>query len=152
VALAIRCFQNEDARKVAYLIHKALRESNSRDYPPRIIRAVGRLYTPARLRAAAVEYTVFVAAEGERILGTATLAGEYIQGMFVNPRYQGKGIGRKLMDHAERAAERRGVPAVKLNASLTAVDFYSRLGYRKVRNVFSEEGGKAVLMRKPLGP
>ena len=75
-----------------------------------------------------------------------------IENVAVAPAFQGKGLGRRLMAHAERLAVQRGRTEIRLytNARFTEnVALYRRLGYRIDRE---ETGplGVAVYMSKPL--
>ena len=47
--MRIRRFRKEDARKVSYLIRRALVATNSRDYPESVIRHLCTTFTPGRM-------------------------------------------------------------------------------------------------------
>jgi len=75
-----------------------------------------------------------------------------IENVAVAPAFQGKGVGRRLMAHAERLAVELGRTELRLytNARFTEnVALYRRLGYRIDRE---ESGplGLAVYMSKPV--
>jgi len=65
----------------------------------------------------------------------------------VRKAWRRHGIGRALMRALERAA---GAPHITLNAQLTALAFYERLGYRAEGPVFDEAGIPHRTMRKTL--
>jgi ribosomal protein S18 acetylase RimI-like enzyme len=48
----------------------------------------------------------------------------------VLPEFQGKGIGRMLMDHAENWAKARGISTFILDATVDGAKLYEKLGYR----------------------
>jgi len=73
-----------------------------------------------------------------------------IENLAVSPRYQGRGLGRKLMRHAEAVAVSLGFGVTRLytNKLFTEnIDLYGKLGYRTDRE---EEftGGIVVHMSK----
>jgi GNAT superfamily N-acetyltransferase len=71
----------------------------------------------------------------------------------VDPRYQGLGYGRILLDFAEAEARRRGWDAITLytNALMTAnIAIYLSRGYAE-RERRREKGFDRVYMVKPLG-
>jgi ribosomal protein S18 acetylase RimI-like enzyme len=75
-----------------------------------------------------------------------------IENVAVAPAFQGRGLGRRLMAHAEQLARELGHAETRLytNARFTEnVALYRRLGYRLDRE---ETGplGAAVYMSKPL--
>jgi GNAT superfamily N-acetyltransferase len=50
----------------------------------------------------------------------------------VEPRHQGRGIGRKMIAAAERFVSAAGCGRVVTNSAIDAVGFYSRLGYEEM--------------------
>ena len=72
-----------------------------------------------------------VSLQEERIAGVV-LVKEYwnLCSLFVHPDYQGRGIGRALMETAiEQCRMHSQRDAIKLNAASNAVAFYERLGF-----------------------
>ena len=70
----------------------------------------------------------------------------------VSPTQQGRGMGRKLLDHAERLAASMGCEEIKLYTNklfAETLTFYDRLGYQVERE---EEfmGGVTVHMNKEI--
>jgi GNAT superfamily N-acetyltransferase len=75
--------------------------------------------------------------ENEQIIGVGRLdftenLGSQIRFMAVNERYQGKGIGRQLMEHMEEIARKKGSKETILHAREIALPFYEKLGYRSI--------------------
>ncbi|KAF2838171.1 acyl-CoA N-acyltransferase [Patellaria atrata CBS 101060] len=74
----------------------------------------------------------------------------------VLPGWQGKGVGRKLMEVVLERADREGVGAY-LESSLREpnVRIYERLGFRLVREMECKEGGEGIMLfcmiRPPKG-
>ncbi|HEY5797730.1 MAG TPA: GNAT family N-acetyltransferase [Bosea sp. (in: a-proteobacteria)] len=72
----------------------------------------------------------------------------------VSPRAQGLGLGRLLLEYAERAAVAAGYRSIKLytNEAMTEnIALYSRIGYAETHRV-EEKGLRRVYMAKPVGP
>jgi ribosomal-protein-alanine N-acetyltransferase len=62
----------------------------------------------------------------------------------VEPAYQGRGTGTRLMELAERLARRKGMAAMILQVSALnegAMRFYERLGYHRTRFIKGYYGG-----------
>lgn len=73
--------------------------------------------------------------ENEQIIGVGRLdftvnLGSQIRFMAVDDRYQGKGIGRQLMEHMENIARNKGCKETILHAREIALPFYEKLGYQ----------------------
>ena len=89
--------------------------------------------------------TVFVATEGNELIGSAMLVDEdmttrkdlspWLGGVYVKPAYRGRGIGTALTKHAMEQAAKMGIPLLWLYTP-TSRYMYERLGWDYV----SEEG------------
>jgi diamine N-acetyltransferase len=65
-----------------------------------------------------------------------------VDSIAVKAGYQGRGIGRLLMDTAQEWAAANGATSVELNVyefNETAIAFYERLGYRSLSRKMSKE-------------
>nr|ADQ54418.1 GNAT family acetyltransferase [uncultured marine crenarchaeote E37-7F] len=148
--MRIRKFKQEDARKVSYLIRKTLREVNSKDYPQNQIKFMCENHSSKRIVEKASNRLMYVAVEGERILGTVGLKDTFITTLFVNPKFHNRGIGTELMNHVESTARKKGYICVSVPSSVTAYDFYRKRGYKKVRDEYSPQYGQVIVMEKKL--
>lgn len=128
--LQIRPARAEEAAALAVLIRSTVAISNAPDYPPAVLAGVLASFTPAAVAEQIARRRVFVAEAGGVLLGTAALDGDQVRSVFVAPAAQGRGTGRALMAGIEQAARAAGVTRLRVPASLTALGFYQRLGYR----------------------
>jgi GNAT superfamily N-acetyltransferase len=98
--------------------------------------------------------TRFVAERGGRAVGFAGLRGAEATALFVAPGAARRGIGSALLARLLRAARRRGVRRVWLDAALDAVPFYRARGFAGSRRVRVPLPGGATLeairLRRPL--
>ena len=72
--------------------------------------------------------------EDDEIIGVGRLdftenPGSQIRFMAVDSRFQGRGIGRQLMQHMEEIARNKGCKETILHAREIALPFYEKLGY-----------------------
>jgi len=70
------------------------------------------------------------------VIGTGTIAGYWgsetesiLLTIFILPEYQGKGLGRKLIETLEQDEYALRAARIEIPASITAVGFYRKLGY-----------------------
>jgi GNAT superfamily N-acetyltransferase len=70
--------------------------------------------------------------------------------MAVRAGLRGTGVGRAVLRGLERAAIRRGNPAIVLHAQVHAREFYAKSGYRPAGPEFEEAGIRHVEMDKAL--
>lgn len=149
MSVTVRAFGAADAPEVAAIIGRCLREVNSRDYPADVIDRMCAHFTPDRLIELAAARSSYVAVRGDTVAGTVSRDGNLVYTMFVDPDLAGHGIGRLLMTHIETLAAADGFAFMETGASITAHDFYRRLGYTDIRS--SETGfGLNYILRKPL--
>lgn len=134
----IRPMEENQAAAVSALIGRVLMEVNIRDYPREALEEFARYYSPERVasipRSGGHSY---VAMLGEEVLacGSVVPAAEYpgeciIQALFVRPDWEGRGVGRRLVETLEADPLFRAARRVAVSASLTSHEFYLKLGYR----------------------
>ncbi|MFT4065920.1 GNAT family N-acetyltransferase [Paraburkholderia sp.] len=148
----IRAARTTDADCISHVIIRCLRETNAQDYPDEVIRRVGQNFSAAAVLALMARRTVFVATLEKRIVGTASLDGSVVRTVFVSPDLQHQGIGRLLMEQVEREARAAGVKVLAVPSSVTAGQFYSRLGFKPVREDYYGEERTIVMERNLAAP
>ncbi|MDQ7983923.1 GNAT family N-acetyltransferase [Pseudomonas sp. G34] len=144
----IRRALDSEAEAISGLVVQTLRLSNARDYPPAVIDRVAANFDAAAVRELMATREVFVALDGARVVATASLAGDVLRSVFVLPEMQGRGLGKALMKHVEGVARAAGVGQLRVPASLTAVPFYTALGYAVVREVVDGDERTLVMARQ----
>ncbi|MEH2411517.1 GNAT family N-acetyltransferase [Nostoc sp.] len=77
--------------------------------------------------------TFWVASKGDFVIGFASFFVDELIGLYVHPKYQGKGIGRALVQHFCDQATEQGIDKVITIASLYAEGFYLRLGFTAIQ-------------------
>ncbi|MCI3947126.1 GNAT family N-acetyltransferase [Pseudomonas syringae] len=133
-----------DADAISRVVIAALRTSNARDYSADVIERVAQGFSPSAIAALMHQRHMFVAVAGERVIGTASLAGGAIRSVFVDPDWHRQGVGRLLMATIEGAAREAGEDRLVVPSSLTAQAFYAALGFKVVRE--QQEGEERTLI------
>lgn len=133
--MVIRPAAERDARALGALIRKNAAVLLAGRYSARQLAAWKRYNTPARIRRRIAERATFCAFRGRRLCATAALDGAEVQGLYVNPRVCGQGIGRRLLAHLEIFAASQGATALHLTSTPGAVAFYAGNGWRAGRTV-----------------
>lgn len=81
----------------------------------------------------------FVAVLEHRPVGFIGLLDSFIGGLFVDPCYQGHGIGRRLISHA---LARKGKLSLEVYAdNIRACAFYQELGFREISRRAEDDNG-----------
>jgi GNAT superfamily N-acetyltransferase len=136
----IRRCADEDAFAVGILIAETFRAFNLSYAPPAEQELLLGPFRHARSsddahRQAVAELiqapTVLVAEVDSRIVGVLRGSPGRLHSLFVDAGYQGRGIGRELVESFEQECQRKGVTKITLASSLYAVRFYQRLGYKR---------------------
>ena len=98
---------------------------------------------------------IFIAVQNEQVIGCVLLTqidshtGK-LRAMAVAENWQGKGIGRLLVNALEKAAPEVGYNKIVLHARKVAVDFYKKLAYTTTSDEFTEVGIPHFVMEKEL--
>lgn len=137
---------------------RAVRIGCASHYPPDVIATWAAAPPPASLPLLVRAGGGIVAQEEDgAVLGYAVLdadTGE-IDAVFVEPTAQGRGIGQALMQTLEAMAREQGLDVLFLSASLNAVPFYRKAGFRALQErLYPHRSGiaiRAMLMEKRLG-
>ncbi|MCV9937704.1 GNAT family N-acetyltransferase [Boseaceae bacterium BT-24-1] len=143
----VRLARSDDAAEVSEVIVSALRETNAKDYSEAVIQRVEQSFPPEAVLDLMERRTMFVAMLKGRIVGTASLDGRVVRSVFVEPKSQGLGVGRLLMAQVEQAATEGGVEILAVPSSVTAEPFYTKLGFRAVRDSYHGEERTIVMER-----
>ena len=70
--------------------------------------------------------------------------------MAVNNEFQGKGVGKKIVQYAEKIAQEEKYETIMMHARSVAVSFYKKLGYTIEGNEFMEVSIPYFMMKKNL--
>ena len=146
----VRRAKRDDGQAISRLVIAALRKSNSQDYPAEVIAQVEQSFSPTAVSALLDSRLMFVAVKQNDLLGTASLDGDVVRTVFVAPIHHGAGIGRQLIRAIHTAAIKAGVTALRVPSSITAQGFYTRLGYRKLRDEFHGAEHTIVMEKSTL--
>lgn len=134
--MEIRRFLPQDADAVSALIAHTLRTTNIRDYDAAYIENTIAHLSPADILTRAAWTHFYVAEEGGVIRGCGAI-GPYwdkvdessLFTIFVHPDWQGKGVGRAIIQTLERDEYFLRARRVEIPASITACEFYRKMGY-----------------------
>ncbi|KPY55968.1 GNAT family N-acetyltransferase [Pseudomonas syringae] len=148
MSIEVRPARIADADAISRVVLAALRISNARDYPASVIERVQLSFSPAAIEQLIQQRLVFVASEGNVVVGTASLEGEVVRSVFVDPDRHRRGVGRLLMAELERVARKAGAVRMVVPSSLTAQGFYWALGFNVVREHLEGEERTLIMERQ----
>ncbi len=124
--------------QISNLIIQDLLTVNSNDYGIERVKKMAEDFTVEKLQnSLSKRKKVFVALIDDNVVGTAGIDkswnsdDEYwILTVFVKPENHGQGIGKKLIEKVEEYATTLPVKKLIIPASITAHEFYYKLGYK----------------------
>lgn len=135
--MKIRRFETGDETEVSALIVKTLRITNTRDYSDDYLNELIAKMQPDDMLERASLTHFYVAVADDTIIGCGAI-GPYwdkedessLFTIFVLPEWQGRGIGRMIVQTLERDPYAFRAKRIEIPASITAVPFYLKLGYQ----------------------
>lgn len=132
----VRRFKTEDAPAVAAFVAQTLRESNRQDYSAAYIEADVRQLSATFFIEKAKQTHFYVVCDQDQIIGTGAIGSYWgsqtefsLFDIFVLPNYQGRGIGRLIIETLEQDTYFRQAERIEIPASITGVEFYRHMGY-----------------------
>ena len=153
--MQIRRFKDEDGVELAKVIEKTLRITNAQDYSPEYIEDIVRAMSSENLIARNAWTHFYVACEDERIIGCGAIGPYYSKEdescfftIFVLPEYQGRGVGRKIVETLERDPYFLRAKRIEIPASISAVEFYKKMGYSYKNGIYSIDEEQLCRMEK----
>jgi putative acetyltransferase len=130
--ICIRRARDEDAIKLRNVHVASIRTLCADEYTPEQIAAWIENIRPAGYRRAMADgELMFVAERRPRIMGFSSLLEDEVRAVYVHPCFARQGVGSMLLRAVEEEAQARGIAALRLDASLTAVPFYRSHGYQE---------------------
>ena len=153
--ISVRRFVETDAAEVSALITKTLRITNSKDYSPEYIENHCTLFTPEKVTERAGWTHLYVFCDGERVVACGAI-GPYwgredessLFTIFVLPEYQGKGVGRKIIQTLEADEYALRAKRIEIPASITACAFYRKMGYDYKNGIDAVDGEQLYRLEK----
>lgn len=157
--MEIRRFKEEDAQEVSDLIRTTIRISNTKDYPLELMEELIESETPEAVTSRASWTHFYVASDKERIIGCGAI-GPYwgkedessLFTIFVLPEYQGKGVGRAIVETLEKDEFFLRACRVEIPASITGVPFYLKLGYDYKNGITTPDDEHLIRLEKYRKP
>jgi GNAT superfamily N-acetyltransferase len=153
--MEIRLFKQEDAEETANMIAYTLKKSNSKDYSPRYIYEMISSHSSDVLLKRSEEGHMYVVCDKGRIIGCGAIAGYYgsttesiFLTIFVLPEYQRKGIGKLIIQTLEHDEYFLRAERIEIPASITAVEFYRKMGYEYKGGVKELDDGQVYRLEK----
>lgn len=153
--MMIRRANISDSTFICELFQNTVEKINIADYSQAEINAWKKTDTPEKVkeRIQDKDRYVCVAEDNGETVGMGTLKRDRITAVFVKSDRGGEGIGSSILAHLETVARKQGCTELSLNSSLTAVMFYKKHGYKKVRDSIHQAGDvtlNCVVMKKTL--
>ena len=153
--MIVRKFEEKDAEAVSQLIRTTIEISNRKDYPGELMDELIRSETPEHVLGRAAWTHMYVIQDGEKIVGCGAI-GPYwgkedessLFTIFVLPEYQGRGVGRKIMETLEADEYFLRARRIEIPASITGVPFYLRMGYHYKNGVSEPDEEHLIRMEK----
>lgn len=135
--VTIRCFAPADADEVQDIIHRGLREINGKDYPEKRIEEYCDYFTIEKIKSQAENAHMYVAVSDDgRVAGTGTIASFWgsetesiLLTIYVLPDLIGHGIGTAIIRALEKDEYALRAKRIEIPSSITAVNFYRKMGY-----------------------
>lgn len=150
-----RRFEEKDAEAVSQLIRTTIEISNKKDYPAELMDELIQTETPEHVLGRAGWTHMYVIEDEGKIVGCGAI-GPYwgkedessLFTIFVLPEYQGKGVGRKIMETLEADEYFLRARRIEIPASVTGVPFYLRMGYHYKNGISEPDEEHLIRMEK----
>ena len=157
--IEIKEYEDKYAEEISKIVVQNMLEVNSKDYGMEFCQKSANDFTVDKVLENFNKRTkVFVALKNDRVVATASIDkswlnddGEYwILTVFVDIAHHKKGIGKMLIQKIEEFAKEIKVKKLVIPASITACEFYHKLGYEYKDGKKELNKDKMYIMEKYL--
>ena len=153
--IQIRKYSQQDLFQTAALISETFHKFNFKDNTPGAAKAYAAFYDPSlnrtEIKTRFDDSTLFfVAHRHDQIVGMLRAIENRIVNLFVNEKFQKKGVGIKLIQQYEKECKKLGHREIVLRSQLYAVPFYHACGYKKTTGIRNKDGLLVQPMKKQL--
>lgn len=153
--ITIRLLEEGDAEKVSELIRTTISISNKKDYPEELMDQLIAIETPEHVLERASWTHFYVAEKDGAIIGCGAI-GPYwgkedessLFTIFVNPEYQGKGVGRLIVETLEKDEYFLRAKRIEIPASITGIPFYLKMGYDYKNGITEPDEERLIRLEK----
>lgn len=147
MSLKIRRFDNNDSDIVSKIICRNFLEVNIKDYPKEEMESLVNLYNSEKILNIASYAHMYVACIDDNVVGCGAISSFWgsedesiLLAIFVVPELQGKGIGKLIIETLEKDEYFLRAIRVEIPASITACEFYKKIGYEYKNGVNELDG------------
>lgn len=157
--IEIKEYNDRYAEEISKIVVQNMLEVNSKDYGLEYCQNSAKAFTVTKVLENFNKRTkVFIALENDVVVGTAGLDkswynddGEYwILTVFVDIAHHKQGIGKMLIHKIEEFAKKMNFKKLVIPASITACEFYHKLGYKYKNDKKELNKDKMYIMEKNI--
>lgn len=157
--IEIKEYEEKYAEEISNIVTRNLLEVNIKDYGLEFSKNHAEEFTVDKIKENFKNRTkTYVALKNNNVVGTAGLDkswynddGEYwILSVFVKPENHNEGIGKSLINKVEDYAKEINAKKLVVPASITACEFYHKLGYEYANGKKDLNIEKMYIMEKYL--
>lgn len=131
----LRQFKNDDLEQVKVLIHKTIRFCYPLNYSYDVIEFFINYHNRANIIEYAGKGYTILALENEKIVGTGNLSGNEIRAVYIDPRYQKRGVGKTIVDELIKKAKENRLDKIVLDSTINAKKFYDSMGFNTIEKL-----------------
>ena len=137
MSIVIREFLMEDLAQVSIVVCKSLKPSLANLSEDTQLQILERNYPSNFIKGReSIEY--WVAEENQKVVGIIGLDNNEVRTFYVEPLYQGKGIGRLLYNKVKEISLQRNKKELTVRSSIEAVDIYKHLGFKEIEKIYKK--------------
>lgn len=135
--MLVEIVKENEIQKMCEMIERSIRNSDfAKFYPQKTLEEIIKNSDYQHMKQRASWTHFYVVKENKKIIGCGAI-GPYWDSftesclftIFVDPEYQGKGYGRKIIETLESDEFAKRANRIEVHAAMSAIPFYRKMGY-----------------------
>ncbi|MDE6385370.1 MAG: GNAT family N-acetyltransferase [Eubacterium sp.] len=136
---------NDLAESVCNLVQNTIKTVYPKYYPLEVVDFFCELHSKENISNDILNGNLYVLYDNDILVGTGSFRENHITRVYVSPEHQGRGYGTYIINQFEKSIKGSFDVAV-LDASLSAVMLYEKLGYKTIKHNKYPVKNNAVLI------
>jgi putative acetyltransferase len=139
-------YEEKYKKEIPELFNNTIHKTCNEDYTNEQLKAWANLDIDYKTWEERLDKTKpYLAIKDKKLVGFVEFYDDYIDCFYVHFEYQGKGVGKMLLNHVLKLAKKNKIKKLKVDASITAKLFFEKFGFKELKKNRVKRAGHELI-------